>query len=162
MHLCPRQCHYESERCVTLRELWQQGERAQLRMKNGRETMGLVVKFFTYFRALSLSQTIHSRPKSHEPMLYTFNYDSIFLLWLVLQLWDGVGSGAQASPRHISVLVPLLPEKCHWRGWGMFSVHSFARSHKSWLVLKRVQQRDGWDTWNATQVSLAKLALSCF
>lgn len=57
MHLCPRQCHYESERCVTLRELWQQGERAQLGMKNGRETMGLVVKFFTYFRALSLKQS---------------------------------------------------------------------------------------------------------
>lgn len=44
-------------------------------------------------------------------MLYTFNYDSISLLWVALQLRDGVCSRAQASPRPIFVLVPLLPEK---------------------------------------------------
>lgn len=45
--------------------------------------------------------------KSHEPMLYTFNYDSIFLLQVVLQLSDGVCSRAQASPTHIPLRLSL-------------------------------------------------------
>jgi len=73
-------------------------KRAQLRMKNQSEAVGLVVKLFTYFRDLSLIQSTRdpTNPNLMSPRCVTLNCDSIFLLQVVLQLSAGVCS----EPRH--------------------------------------------------------------
>lgn len=138
-------------------------KRAQLRMKNWSKTMGLVVKFFTYFRDLPLKQ---STQDPTNPNLMSLR---CILLIMTASFFFKLFCNAQMEcalePRHhqdVPLRLSLHSEKYCWSGWGIFSVHIVVHILKSWLGLKRTQQRDGWDTWNTIQFSLAKLSLNCF